>query len=105
VSVDTIVNLLNMATGWEYQSEELMLTGERGWNLKRLINLRLGWKRENERLPGIMMKPLETGAGRNYIPPFDEMLRAYYDARQWDVESGHPTPDKLEELRIDINNP
>jgi aldehyde:ferredoxin oxidoreductase len=105
VSVDSIVNLLNMATGWEYQSEELMLAGERGWNLKRLINLRLGWKRENERLPGIMMKPLETGAGRNYIPPFEEMLRAYYDARQWDFESGHPTPDKLEELRIDINNP
>jgi aldehyde:ferredoxin oxidoreductase len=98
--VETLQELLTQVTGMKLNKKSLMKIGERGWNLKRLINLRLGLTMKAEKLPDLLLKPLEEGAAANYALPFVEMMEAYYSARSWDKETGFPKSEKLEELGL-----
>jgi aldehyde:ferredoxin oxidoreductase len=95
------VELINAACGLNWSLEEMMLAGERAWNLKRLINLRLGLRREHEKLPKALLQPYAEGGAAGYVIPFDEMLQAYYQARGWDWQSGAPLPHTLRRLGLD----
>ncbi|MFO3797971.1 MAG: aldehyde ferredoxin oxidoreductase C-terminal domain-containing protein, partial [Anaerolineales bacterium] len=95
------VDLINAACGLDWSLEDLMRAGERAWNLKRLINLRLGLRREQEKLPKALLEPYTEGGAAGYLIPFDEMLQAYYQARGWDLHSGAPTPETLRRLGLD----
>ncbi len=97
----TVLDLIIAATGQEYTLEELLLTGERGWNLKRAINNRLGLTRTQDKLPKTLLDPYPDGGSAGYVIPFTEMLDAYYLARGWDAETGFPTQEKLDELGLD----
>jgi len=96
----TVLELTNLAIGADFDLEGLMRTGERGWQLKRLINLRLGLRPEDDRLPKHLLQPLGDGGAAGYVPPIDEMLRVYYGVREWDAASGWPTEAKLRELEL-----
>jgi aldehyde:ferredoxin oxidoreductase len=101
VPPETLVNLVNAACGHVYKLDELLQTGERAWNLKRLINIRLGLRRENDLLPKALLIPLSAGGGtEGYVPPFEDMLEAYYIARDWDPQDGFPKREKLIELGL-----
>jgi aldehyde:ferredoxin oxidoreductase len=100
VSPQTQVDLINAACGYEWDVDEMMRCGERGWNLKRAINHRLGLTRENDKLPKAFLEPLKEGGAEGYVIPFDEMVKAYYGARGWDPGSGRPTREKLESLGL-----
>ena len=105
IPVEMIIDLIKNSIGVEYTIEELLSTGERGWNLKRCINIRMGLKRVNEKLPKALLTPLEDGGAAGYEIPFDEMINAYYDARRWDKLTGIPIKAKLEDLGMnDIAN-
>jgi len=98
--VDALVEMLGAATGWDVSLDSLLQTGERILNLKRLLNLRWGLKTEEEKLPGILLKPLEEGGTAGYVPDVEMLLTDYYEARQWDRKSGRPSPEKLEDLEL-----
>jgi aldehyde:ferredoxin oxidoreductase len=98
---ETHVELINAACGLDWNLEEMMRCGERGWNLKRAINNRLGLTRENDKLPKTLLEPYAEGGAEGYVIPFDEMLDAYYAARGWDPDTGRPTKEKLEYLGLD----
>jgi len=100
VRVFDMLELLNDVTGFNYSLDELVKVGERGWNLKRVINHKLGLTRENDTLPEILMKPFPDGGSEGYVIPLEEMLEAYYEARQWDKETGRPKPEKMNELGL-----
>jgi aldehyde:ferredoxin oxidoreductase len=100
VPVLDMVDLINYTTGLEYSLEELIKLGERSWNLRRIVNHRLGLNRDSDTLPGIFMKAFPDGGSAGYIPPLEEMLVAYYEARGWDEETGKPKPEKLHELGL-----
>lgn len=55
---------------------------------------------KSEKLPDLLLKPLEDGAAANYALPFVEMMEAYYSARSWDKETGFPKSEKLVELGL-----
>jgi aldehyde:ferredoxin oxidoreductase len=101
VPVETVAGLINTVCGLELGMEDLFLAGERAWNLKRAINNRLGLSRENDKLPKALLEPYPDGGSAGYVPPFIEMLEAYYTARGWDPETGKPTPQKLAELNLE----
>jgi aldehyde:ferredoxin oxidoreductase len=101
VSPQTQVDLINAACSFEWDVEEMMRCGERGWNLKRAINHRLGLTRENDKLPKTLLEPLEEGGAEGYVIPFDEMIKAYYGARGWDPGTGRPTREKLASLGLE----
>jgi aldehyde:ferredoxin oxidoreductase len=77
-----------------------MILGERSWNLKRLINLRLGLSRADDRLPKAFLTPFPDDPDGS-APDFQAMLEAYYEARRWDMTTGLPTREKMVQLGLD----
>ena len=99
--VQTVVELLSSATGWEVGLDEAMAIGERIWNLKRALNLRLGLRREDDRLPKLLLRPLEEGGTEGHVPDLEEMLEEYYRVRGWDPATGAPAREKLLALGLE----
>jgi aldehyde:ferredoxin oxidoreductase len=99
VAPETIAALTSAATGIRYTVDDLLTCGERGFNLKRVINHRLGLKRENDSLPKAFRKPYFDSED-GFTPDFEPMLQAYYVVRGWDTLTGRPTIEKLDSLRL-----
>ncbi len=97
VPAHTVRGLINSACGLDWDMAEMMRAGERGWNLKRVINHRLGLTSKNDRLPEAFLRPYaDHPEGANgFVPDFEVMLKAYYQARGWDEATGFPTKEKL----------
>ena len=95
------VNLINAACGLEWTIEDMMRAGERSWNLKRAVNIRMGLTRASDKLPKALLEPFPDGGSAGFILDFDAILSAYYEARGWDVETGKPSRAKLLELGLD----
>ena len=53
--------VVNAATGWNLEAQDLMTLGKRIVNIKRLLNFKLGLTKANDRLPELLLKPLERG--------------------------------------------
>jgi aldehyde:ferredoxin oxidoreductase len=94
------VNLVNAACGYNWTPNDLMKCGERGWNLKRIINIRMGLTAANDKLPKALLEPYKEGGSAGFVPDLPAMLDAYYEARGWDKETGKPSKEKLAELRL-----
>ncbi|MBD3189714.1 MAG: aldehyde ferredoxin oxidoreductase [Candidatus Heimdallarchaeota archaeon] len=94
------IELLKLATGWDYTIAEVITAGERINNLKRLLNKKMGLTKENDRLPKIMEIPLKEGGTEGHTPDLETQLEEYYKTRKWDPETGFPTKELLEELEI-----
>ncbi len=96
-----LCQLLNAVTGWEVTVDELMKTGERLYNLNRLINVRYGISRKDDTIPWRVAKEMHTeGGAKGHLPDLEKMLDPYYKLRGWD-ENGIPTLEKLRELSLD----
>ncbi|RLG46670.1 MAG: aldehyde:ferredoxin oxidoreductase [Thermoproteota archaeon] len=101
--VEDFAKLLYLATGEEAfrDPREVWLIGERIVNLKRAFNVRLGLDRKDDTLPERFTKePMPAGPGKGQVVDLERMLREYYELRGWDVETGLPTREKLEQLGL-----
>jgi aldehyde:ferredoxin oxidoreductase len=101
VSPEAVLELLKHGMDFQGDLEDLMLAGERAWNLKRLINLQLGLPAGADRLPALMLHPYSDGGSAGVEVPFEEMLQAYYQARGWDPDTGRPELETLRRLGLD----
>lgn len=91
---------LTAATGVEYTAEDVLLAGERIWNLERLFNLKSGLTKEDDTLPPrILQEPLQYGPNRGQVNRLGDMLPEYYRVRSWDSE-GVPTAECLAKLSL-----
>ena len=97
---EAVAELINAAAGTEMTIEDVMVVGERGWNLKRVINNRLGLRRENDKLPNGFLVPYEDDPSA-FVPDINSMLEAYYNTRDWDFVTGFPNEGKLSTLNLD----
>lgn len=100
VPPDMVLDLVRSATGYDYSLDELINVGARAWNLKRILNHRLGLTGRDDRLPEHLLEPLPDAEDPDYVPPFEAMLQAYYEARGWDPESGKPLPETMKSLGL-----
>jgi len=97
---DDLVPLLEVATGADFTKENMILAGERIWNLERLFNLKAGLIKADDTLPPRFLKePMPEGPVKGRVCKLDEMLPEYYQLRGWD-KNGVPTPEKLKELGL-----
>lgn len=103
VTPETVLDLINAATDVDWSFEDMLKAGERAWNLKRVINHRLGLTRENDTLPKAFLNPYldDPDNPKGFVPKFADMLTAYYDFRGWHPVTGFPTPSKLSELGLE----
>jgi len=95
---ESVVELVNAAGGWKMTLADLLSAGERGWNLKRAINIRLGLTGADDRLPKALLEPVPDGNSAGFVPDFAAMLSAYYQARGWDPVTGKPTLERMNAL-------
>jgi len=99
-----LAELVNEATGEDWDLEKMRLAGERCWNISRLFNNREGISRKDDYLPekfaveGIAAGPLK---GRKVDrQKQDLLLDEYYRRRGWTKE-GIPEPATLKRLGIE----
>ena len=99
VPPDNLTELINSAVGLDLSVEEMLKIGERGWNLKRVINNRLGLSSVDDKIPDGFLRPYEDDEDE-FIPDFQGMLKEYYSLRGWDAQSGYPDLKKMEDLNL-----
>ena len=95
-----VADLMTLATGITYEIEDLRKAGERNFNLKRVINNKLGITADDDTIPKITIEPVE-GATEGKVPDFVRQKKEYYEFRKWD-KSGKPSKEKLKELDLEF---
>jgi aldehyde:ferredoxin oxidoreductase len=109
---DDLARLYSAATGLEITGGDLMKCGERIFNLSKLLNIREGFTREDDRVPELWFRPMGSPEGRIEMMDYfetkvmtkedvEKILDDYYGERGWDVKKGIPTKQKLKELGLD----
>lgn len=98
---DFFARMVSAVTGVRYEVQDLLLAGERIWNLERLYNLRAGFTSADDTLPPRFLdKPLEEGNSAGHVVHLEEMLAEYYRFRGWTAD-GVPTPAKVAALGLE----
>jgi aldehyde:ferredoxin oxidoreductase len=116
---DDMTKLYSAATGLEVSSSDVIKCGERIFNLSKLLNVREGFYREDDKPPEIWFKPMTSPEGEIVLKDYfdtkalsrediEKILDDYYRERGWNIERGIPTKEKLTELGIiewvNVNN-
>jgi aldehyde:ferredoxin oxidoreductase len=100
VGPERTAQIVNKALGWEWIPDDVLTTGDRLFQLKRLINLRLGIKAADDVLPQrLVTQPRPSGVAEGVLPDMDVMLPLYYELRDWD-ERGVPRQERLARLGL-----
>jgi len=87
--------LVNKAMGWSLTQPELLETGARLFNLKRMINVKLGITSKDDVLPyRLEHEARPTGTAAGVLPDMKRIMADYYRIRKWD-ENGVPTAEAL----------
>jgi aldehyde:ferredoxin oxidoreductase len=100
---EVMVDVVNVVTGWDITRDELLEVGARRINMQRAFNAREGFTREQDTLPQRIYEPLVGGASDGMVVTEEEIERAkdlYYRMAGWDVETGNPDAERLDELGI-----
>jgi aldehyde:ferredoxin oxidoreductase len=97
--------LLSSVTGWDVDGPELEATAKRIVLAKRAFNVREGWTRADDGLPGRFLdEPLEVASGRTAAltrERLDAMIGEYYEARGLDT-SGVLRTGQMQDLRLGV---
>jgi aldehyde:ferredoxin oxidoreductase len=100
VGPERVAQIVNSALGWNWTKEDVLKTGDRLFQLKRLVNLRLGVTAADDTLPTrLLTEPRPSGDAAGVLPDLEVMLPIYYQLRDWD-ERGAPRQARLEELGL-----
>lgn len=102
---ESYVRMINAATGWDLDLQELERIGERICSLERAFNVREGISRKDDTLPWrVQHEPIPDGPSKGaFCPPeeLDRMLDEYYELRGWSKD-GIPTPARLRALGLEF---
>lgn len=86
------------AVGSNESDADILLKGERVWNLEKKFNIAAGV--EKDTLPTrLLREQLPEGPAKGKVNDLYTMLAEYYQVRGWDAE-GIPTPEKEQELGL-----
>jgi aldehyde:ferredoxin oxidoreductase len=107
-----MAKMYNAATGEDISAGELIKRGERVSNLAKLVNVREGFSREDDKVPQLWFRPMDTPEGRIEMRDYfntkvitkedaEKILDDYYDERGWNIPLGTPTKAKLKELGLE----
>ena len=92
--------IIEAATGFKCDLNQVKLFGERILTIKRLFNLKMGLSPSEEKLPKLLLRPLKSGGSKGKSPDFNKMRRLLYEYRDWNLNTGKPSDDKLRYLNL-----
>ena len=90
LNLDDQVEMMNVATGFDFTLDELMECGWRIWYLKRHILNQRGSGRNDDVLPPKALTPTEEGANAGSVPNMERMLAEIYELAGLDAEGRIP---------------
>ena len=98
----TFAKLISSATGWDVTPEELIKCANRINAIQKAYNCRSGvGGREEDKLPRRLHEdPIKTAVPIITRESLEKMKDEYYALRGWDVKTGFPTRESLEELGL-----
>ncbi|MCP4760592.1 MAG: aldehyde ferredoxin oxidoreductase family protein [archaeon] len=91
--------LVELVVGIPFDLEKLKTMGDRILSLKRLFNLKMGHSPKDEKIPKILLTPLEGGT-EGKVPDMDKLMGEFYKYEQWDPVTGMPSAEKIERLSL-----
>ena len=91
-----LAGLYREAVGTDETDEEILLKGERIWNLEKRFNMAAGVEKDTLP-PRLLREELPSGPAKGKVAELQVMLADYYEARGWTSE-GDPTDAKFREL-------
>ena len=94
LSVNDLVEMVRVVTGFDFTLKDLLACGERTWLLKRGLGNMMGVSAKDDRLPKRILTPLHEGAAAGSVPDVEKLLGEYYEIRGLDGE-GKPKRDVL----------
>lgn len=101
VKGSTWASLFTAVTGRMLSQQDLLKAAERVINMERMINFRFGFDRKEDKLPKrLLSEPAVDGVGEGQVVDLDEALNSYYESMGWDITTGAPKPEKLQELNL-----
>lgn len=86
------------AVGSDESDGDILLKGERVWNLEKRFNIAAGVEKDTLP-PRLLREQLPEGPAKGKVSELHTMLEEYYQLRGWDSE-GIPTEDKVKELGL-----
>jgi aldehyde:ferredoxin oxidoreductase len=98
-----LVDIISAATGWDFTAGELLKTGERIQTNRQAFNFREGVRPQDFEVPARMKEPPAfQGPMKGDDIEYDHkaIRAAYYDAMQWNPETGEPSKKRLDELGL-----
>lgn len=110
--VKTITEFYTAVTGIEITPAQLMQAAERAWTIEKMLNVREGFGRKDDKAPESWFEPLLKDGKECAITDYYKtkvLTRAdvagffddYYDERGYDKLTGAPTLEKLKELGLE----
>jgi aldehyde:ferredoxin oxidoreductase len=92
--------MTNAVIGTEWTADDVLLAGERIWNLERIFNLDAGIDPSQDTLPKRLLEdPISEGPSEGNVARLSEMLPEYYELRGWGTD-GIPTDERKGMLEI-----
>lgn len=103
LGLDYYARFLKAITGIEFDIIKLLEIGERIYNMERILNIREGFTKKDDKLPPrFLNEPLKEGFSKDHVVPLEKMLEQYYYVREWD-SNGIPKTELLKKLGINQN--
>lgn len=100
ISADDYAELMNAILGTEWTAEDVLMAGERIWNIERLYNLEAGVDPSQDTLPKRLLDdPIPEGPSKGNVARLSELLPEYYELRGWGND-GIPTQERKDLLGI-----
>jgi aldehyde:ferredoxin oxidoreductase len=84
--------------GSDESDEEILLKGERVWNIEKQFNIQAGVEKDTLP-PRLLREALPSGPAKGKVTELQTMLKEYYELRGWEKD-GAPTRDKLNALGL-----
>jgi aldehyde:ferredoxin oxidoreductase len=101
VGLTVMKDWFGLVTGRDITIEDFLLSGERAFTLKRIINNQRGVTRKDDLLPPRMRTLKKRGEGFEFdVPPLFPLLSEYYELRGW-TEEGRPGQETLSRLGLE----
>lgn len=101
----TYVEIYKAVTGLDATVDYFIEVGDRICDLVRVLNMREGFDRKDDRFPDVWFKPILRHGKETWLEDYfgnrltredcEKLLDDYYDERGWDIKRGVPTKEKL----------
>lgn len=92
--------MISAVIGKEMSADDVLLSGERIWNIERIFNLSAGIDPSQDTLPKRLLEDgIVDGPSKGNVARLSELLPEYYSIRGWGVE-GIPSDERKASLEI-----